>query len=142
MKMRWMICVLTVALVPALGAARPDGDAAKLKGKWSAKVGPNQDIPITIEFKDKAIEIAVNVEGQQLTIKGDYKLDEQSKPKGIDFLNFKSDDGNALEDNKGIYDVSGDDLKICTGGPGNSRPTEFFPQEEGGRGTITLKRVK
>jgi uncharacterized protein (TIGR03067 family) len=141
MKMRWIICALAVAVAPTL--VRADGDADKLKGKWSAKVGPNQDVPITIEFKDKSLEIAIETgDGQNLTIHGEYKLDEKAKPKTIDFLNFKSDDGNAHEDNKGIYELTGDTLKICTGGPGNTRPTEFFPAEEGGRGTITLSRVK
>jgi uncharacterized protein (TIGR03067 family) len=143
MKMRWIISALVLAASAAPALVRADGDVDKLKGKWSAKVGPDMDVPITIEFKDRTLEIVVTTgDGQDLMIKGEYKIDETAKPKSIDFLKFTSQDGASVDDNKGIYELTSDTLKICTGGPGNSRPTEFFPAEEGGRGTITFKRVK
>jgi len=123
--------------------AQGQADLAKLKGKWSAKVGPNQDIPLIIEFKEKAIEVQVMTgDGQDITLKGEFKINDTAKPKSIDLLNLTAGDGNSLGDNKGIYEISGDTLKICTGGPNNDRPTEFFPAEDGGRGTLTFSRVK
>ncbi len=142
MKTRWMM-VFAFLLVATPAFAQSQADLAKLKGKWTAKVGPNQDIPIVIEFKEKAIEIAVMTgDGQDINLKGEFKIDDTAKPKSIDLLNISSPDGGSLGDNKGIYDLTGDTLKICTGGPNNDRPTEFFPNEDTGRGTITLTRVK
>ena len=144
MKARWMmLCALLVVVSPAVALAQGQADIAKLKGKWTAKVGPNQDIPIVIEFKEKEIAITVTIgEGQDISLTGEYKIDDSAKPKSIDLLNFKSGDGGQLGDNKGIYTIDGETMKLCTGGPGNDRPTEFFPLEEGGRGTFTLTRVK
>jgi uncharacterized protein (TIGR03067 family) len=131
-----------VLLTASLAAA---GDADTLKGKWTAKVGPNEDIEITIEFQDKAVLVTVpDGNGGEIQINGEYILDEKATPKKIDFIKFSSPDGGSVEDNLGIYQLNeaGDEVKICTGGPGQDRPDAFVPQGDGGRGTITLKKKK
>ncbi len=118
-------------------------DIAKIKGKWTAKVGPNEDTPVTVEFKDKEVVVTVEAgDGNEIMINGEYKLDEKATPKRIDLTKFQSPEGETSPDNLGIYELKDDELKICTGGPGAERPTEFSPHEEGGKGTIVLKRVK
>jgi uncharacterized protein (TIGR03067 family) len=146
---------LAIAFVAA-GASFDDpkkdakSDAEKIVGKWTAKVGPNADTPITVEFKVKdqkeTGEVLVTVEagdGNEIMITGRYKLDEKAKPKTIDLVDFKSPDGEKSEDNLGIYELNDDELKICTGGAGAERPTVFADMDNvGGKGTILLKRLK
>jgi uncharacterized protein (TIGR03067 family) len=136
--------LLTAALVLLIPAAAPAADdKADIQGKWTAKVGPNEDVPIVVEFKDKAILVTVMADdNQEIKFEGEYKLDDAKNPKQIDLVNFTSPEGERTEDNLGIYELKGDELRICTGGPGQARPTEFLPHEEGGRGTVTLRREK
>ena len=42
----------------------------------------------------------------------------------------------------GIYEVKGDELKVCHGDPGADRPKEIASKEGSGLSLITLKRVK
>ncbi len=142
-----MIIRTSIMAVVLLGASVATADdAGKLKGKWNAKVGPNEDIEIVIEFKEKAVVVTVpDGNGGEIQIDGEYVLDEKATPHKIDFVKFSSPDGQATEDNLGIYEINekGDEVKICTGGPGNDRPTEFITASDGGgRGTIVLKRLK
>ena len=118
-------------------------DIEKFKGKWTGKVGPNQDIPITVEFREKEVVVSVDAgDGNQVNITGEFKLDEKASPKRIDFVKFQSPEGEAMPDNLGIYELKEDELKVCTGGPGMERPTEFVAMQDGGHGTIVLTRLK
>lgn len=137
------VSLLAVA-VGAQDAKQADkADLAKIKGKWSAKVGPNADVPITIEFTDKQINVTIDAgDGNETVISGEFKIDESKSPKAIDLTGFQSGDGEKMEDNLGIYEINGDEMKICTGGPGQPRPSEFIPMEDNGRGTVVLKRLK
>jgi uncharacterized protein (TIGR03067 family) len=145
MNVRWLAAVLVAMTVGSVASAQdaPKGEAG-IKGKWTAKVGPNQDIPIVVDFQDGGkVEISVEAgDGQTIAISGKYKTDEAKSPKTIDFLDFMSPDGESTPDNLGIYEIKDGKLRVCTGGPGNERPTEFLPGEEGGRGTVEFTRVK
>jgi uncharacterized protein (TIGR03067 family) len=70
------------------------------------------------------------------------KIDEKAKPKTWDWTKFSGPDGQEVPDNPAIYDIDGDSLKICSGGPGNARPTEFKAGEEGPPNLVTLTRLK
>jgi len=136
------LCIVVVATT-ARGAEEPlKGDAAKLQGKWSAKVGPEKNVTITLIFKGNAVTLAVtSPDGQEFESKGEFKLDENAKPyKAVDWIKFAAPNGDPVEDNKGIYELDGDTLKTCSGGPGNERPTEFKAGEGGPPHLITLTR--
>lgn len=135
---------LAVALAPALADDEPEGDLAKLQGTWQAKVGPNQDVPITVVIKGKTVKATfTNSEGEQRSLDGKLKLDETTTPRHIDWVEFTMPDGSAIEDNQAIYRFDGDDqVEICNGGPGNERPTEFKQVDGGPPNLIILKRVK
>jgi uncharacterized protein (TIGR03067 family) len=128
----------------AADAAKPAaGDLAKLQGKWKSLVGPNKDVTIIIEFKDDAANLDVTLaDGQTFALKGAVKLDEAAKPKTLTWIKFKSPSGDDVPDNLAIYELKDDELKTCSGGPGNPRPTEF-KQGEGGPPNLSLfTRVK
>ena len=61
----------------------------------------------------------------------EFRIDEQSSPKRIDF-----DDGR-LPLIQGIYKLDGDRLTVCTGAPGKRRPTDFATSL-GSRSILTI----
>jgi len=65
-----------------------------------------------------------------------FSIDETTKPKSIDF-----DDGRSPVI-KGIYQIDGDALIICTGAPGAKRPKEFKTSIWSGTVLTSLERAK
>lgn len=117
------------------------GDLAKLQGRWTTKVGPEKDVPFVVAIKGNSVTVQVTVGGEEREFKGELKIDEAAKPhKTIDFVKFTRPDGDAAPENFGIYEFDGKDLKICNGGPGNARPTEFKGAEEGHPLLLILKK--
>ena len=134
---------LAAANRPASAADEPKGDLARLQGTWTAKVGPNKDIPITLSIKDSVIELAGSrPNGGDFKLKGEIKLDEKASPKTLDWVKFTGPQGNELPENPGIYKLDGDSWTICAGGPGNDRPTKFEAGEGGPPNLTTWARVK
>ena len=124
---------------------KPKGDLGKLQGDWTAKVGPEKNIEMKATFKGGKVTFAFTTpDGQDRSMKGDAVLDEAAKPhKAITFKGFTRQDGSDAPENLGIYTFEGDDtVKVCTGGPGNERPTEFKAGEGGPPQLIVLTRKK
>ena len=125
--------------------AKLKGDIAKLQGKWTAKFGPDGAFEIEFLFKEKSITISgVGPDGQTFEIKGEVKLDEVAKPhKTIDYIKFTAPDGNEMPDIFGIYAFDGDDkVKLCSGAPGDERPTEFKTGEGPGTTVTMIRKVE
>ncbi|WP_406697674.1 TIGR03067 domain-containing protein [Singulisphaera sp. Ch08] len=139
---------LIAVLVPLLAAAADDsskGDLAKFQGKWKTSIGPEKNIALTVQFKGNAVTASASTpDGQSFELKGEIKLDESAKPfKTIDWVKFTGPDGNDSPDNKGVYEVvDADTIKVCNGGPGNDRPTEFKEGDGAEAHVIILKREK
>ena len=73
--------------------------------------------------------------------KGEIKIDEAAKPeKTLDWVNFTTKTGDKAPVNLGIYELNGDAITICNGGPGNERPTEFKAGEGGQPQLFVLNR--
>jgi uncharacterized protein (TIGR03067 family) len=138
----WMIVLASALAAPAADDA-PQGDLGKLQGKWTAMAGPNKDVPLTLEIKgNQATAIFTTPEGEKRTLKGEIRLDEKAKPKTLDWVKFKTSDGDELPDNLAIYELDGDSFKVCNGGRDNPRPTEFKESGEAGFSLLTFKRQK
>jgi RNA polymerase sigma factor (sigma-70 family) len=69
-----------------------------------------------------------------------YKLDPAQKPKSIDLTVQSGTDGPVLFTVKGIYQLEGDELKICFASPGEVRP-KAFPAEKALTSVLVFQRV-
>lgn len=126
-------------------ATATKGDLSKFQGKWTTKVGPNNDVVLNLAINDHTVTLSgTTPNGENFELKGELKLDDQAKPnKTIDWVNFVGPQGNEVPANLGIYTFEdADTIKICSGGPGKERPTEFKSGDEGSPRTIILKREK
>jgi uncharacterized protein (TIGR03067 family) len=124
-------------------AEDPKGDLANLQGTWSAKVGPDKNIPVTVVVKNTKIELKVTrPDEEEITLTAELKIDEKTIPKSSDWLKLTGPDGQEIGDNKGIYKLEGDTWTTCTGGPGNDRPTKFEAGEGGPPNLTVWTRVK
>jgi RNA polymerase sigma factor (sigma-70 family) len=76
----------------------------------------------------------------QLTSRGTLRVDPGKKPKAIDLTVGEGPDKG--ETYHGIYETSGDELRICSVPPGEARPTKFASRQGSGRSLSTFRRVK
>lgn len=126
--------VLAAGLVVALAAAQAEkkGDKEVLQGAWvitsmemAGKKAPADEIKEQrLFFTGDTILLGRPGASQQ----GTYKLDATKKPKTLDIA--------AQQNMEAIYELAGDELKLCLGQAG--RPTEFKATET--TVLITLKR--
>jgi len=127
------------ALLLLLGADDPATDAKKLEGTWkivtfetSRKQPTEEDLQKgRVVFQDGMMILR----GTGKEEKGTVKLDPTKKPKEMDL---------AVNDGKEtalfIYEIDGDNLKLCWRKPGGGRPTTFTGKDNSGY--MVLKREK
>ncbi len=136
------IASLSITLARADDSTAP-GDLGRLQGTWTAMVGPERDVPITLEVQKQKVTITgKRPGGEDFTLKGELKLDEKANPKTIDWVKFVGPQGNEAPENLGIYKLTDDTLTVCSGGPGNERPTEFKKGDDGPPQLVTFTRKK
>ncbi len=125
-------------------ADAPKGDLGKLQGTWTAKVGPEKNVPIVLTIQGKAVTLKITgPDGQEYNSKGEIKVDESAKPfKTIDWVKFTRPDGEEAPENLALYEfLDADTVRLCSGGPGNERPTEFKAGDGGPPNILELKRT-
>jgi hypothetical protein len=69
-----------------------------------------------------------------------FRLDEASKPKAIDLVEWEKDFDDADERKEGVYSLDDDTLRICYSLEKNNRPTALESKQGSGYGVIVLKR--
>jgi len=118
-------------------------DADKLQGVWKTT-------SVEVDGKKMPDDGVKNI---RLTVKGDkmifkeenkeeeatFKLDATQKPRALDWT-IKN--GDKVETIRLIYELRGDDLKLCGGKAGKDRPKEFASKAGSGLNLIVLKREK
>jgi len=129
MKYRALFCSLALCSLtgcasvhtPAVAARSGPlvGDEQRLQGSW--KVTHNELMHIDTPWLLGRVHIYFGRRFRLDTDTGseEFRIDEQSEPKRIDF-----DDGRRPLI-KGIYKLEGDRLTVCTGAPGDPRPSNF-----------------
>jgi uncharacterized protein (TIGR03067 family) len=141
MKLVLVTALAWGALVSArstpLQAADPDQE--KLQGKWIVESFEYNANPVELlkdavrEFKDDKYTLTPKAGD---VINGAIKmLDSSKQPKLIDL----EVNGQTL---KGIYEVSGDSLKMCYNLNNPERPTEFVSKPDSGIVLVVHKRAK
>jgi uncharacterized protein (TIGR03067 family) len=123
--MRRSLLLVVVGLL--VGADTPKDEASKLNGTWMMVSGEEQGKKLSEEALQKSRlvikgdEQLVQVAGD--TLKGTHKLNPAAKPRTIDVADTEGPyKGKTL---LGIYEVDGDQLKVCFAMPGKPRPRDF-----------------
>lgn len=108
------------------------GDLAKFQGTWLSPAGANDEVIITFTVKANTYTAHWDSgDGTKVELKGEMKLNEKASPKTVDFVKTERKDGEDARDNLGVYAFDGDTIKVCVGGAGNERPSEFKRGEGG-----------
>jgi uncharacterized protein (TIGR03067 family) len=144
-------CILMLCVVGLLVAADDAKDKAakevlkKFDGAWQAVMGKVNGEEVPAEGLKK---VHVTVEGGQYTVKvednavekGGFTVDPSKKPKQMDVKPVEGQNqGKTL---LAIYELDGDDLKICFVESGKDRPTDFSSDKDSGRVLHVYKRAK
>ena len=143
-----ILCSLVVVALLAPADDKPAsapkaGDRARLQGTWVGKLG-RQGIDVVMEVVGDKVVMTVTdpaTPDRKVTIEGEYKLVETKTPRWWDFVRGKSDDGKDIPDSKAIYELDGDNLKVCQG-LGRDRPAEFKDTVPGSPQLIVFTRKK
>ena len=144
MRLHAMVIALAALFIPADDTTKNDVD--QFKGAWkteSLEIGGEKvpweaikDDLMIFEEKEYTQE-----QGDKVVECGNYKLDPSKKPKEIDF-----DITEGPEQGKhqvGIYELSGDTLKISVAPPGvEERPADFTTKPGTKTAVVVLKREK
>jgi len=114
----------------------------KLVGSWTVVEASEKGKPLSagarfkggMTFDREHYEQSIFVEGGSApraypVLKGRYSVNAAETPAHIDFIPAEGEDPSALR--QGIFEFDGPKLKICVGGPGQSRPASLIGLSEG-----------
>jgi uncharacterized protein (TIGR03067 family) len=126
------------------GAVKKDLD--KLKGAWKVASAEydGQDVSndgmtnFKLVFKGDKATIEGNDEVKKGYAKMTFKLDPSTKPKSVDIhITSGEQKDNVIE---GIYELKGNEFKICAKLTGKERPTKFATAEGTSTVLVVFKR--
>ena len=144
MKTVLMIIIFFVFGPSAHQDPSTSADIERLQGTWNF---------LSLEVEGAKLPDAM-LSGSKIIIKGDnfqsisagvtyegkIKIDPSKTPRALDLI--FTDGPEKGRTSLGIYDLTGDDLRICLSLAGNTRPTEFASKPGSGLAFETLKREK
>lgn len=139
-----ILCSTYLLSSPARTTADDKDSAPKTDGVWiptSGELGGNK-------FPDEVLKsIKLVIEGEKYTVtvgkttdKGTVKRDTKTKPMSIDIAGTEGP--NKDKTILGIYELSGDTLKVCYDLSGKARPTAFETKPNTQLFLVTYKREK
>jgi uncharacterized protein (TIGR03067 family) len=135
------VLLLAPALLRADDAPKGDKD---LEGAWQETVTvlDGKELKTPSEEKGELI-----IQGDMATVKypdrtdsDKFKIDATKTPKAIDITVIEGSGKGTTS--LGVYEVKGDELRICVAMPGKDRPAAVASKEGSGLTLVTLKRVK
>jgi uncharacterized protein (TIGR03067 family) len=139
---------LLLSALALLGTATAEewtGDLAALQGQWTARLGPNRDVPLTWTIRGRKVTVQTWSNGQDVTTTFDIRLDEKARPRHMDQTNIRVDFGRDVGKADApsclaIYQVKGDKLTVCIGLPSTDRPSWFASGDESD--LVELRRAR
>ena len=147
------LITLELALAAGLLAAGDDpgkntkarNEMEKLIGTWACVSGSVDGNPLpeatARELKLKLTEKTyTTTRGEDTLFESTYTIDPGTTPRSIDIVGTEGE--LAGKTAQGIYEVDGDDLKLCYTMPGHDRPKAFESKPGSGAFFVVWKRVK
>jgi uncharacterized protein (TIGR03067 family) len=71
---------------------------------------------------------------------GTLSVNPKTKPASIDVTPSEGENKDKVM--PGVYEIKGDEMKVCVANPGKDRPKEFEAKADSGHVLVTYKRVK
>ncbi len=138
-RIAWLLALgLIVLAIPSLRA----DDKAGLQGMWMVEKAIENGTEIPAKERQK---LKVEFQGNKILMhdgdmadKNTFAIGKDKSLKALDVLIEKKDERPIM----GIYELKGDNLKICFAKQGDKRPTEFASTKASGSLLLELKRVK
>ena len=145
-----LVCALVLTASAGTGARADDKadvekELKKFQGTWTfesveagGKEGPAAELKgMTVTFEGDKYTVR---KGDEVIQVGTQKLDPSRSPKTIDVTVVEGLSKGAVM--LGIYEISGDTLKVCFDPEGKNRPTEFKSAAGSPTFVAVHKRVK
>jgi uncharacterized protein (TIGR03067 family) len=139
---------LCAAVLSAAGDAKQDAaqkELKRLEGTWEAVAAVVDGVK---QEPKKGMGHHLVIRGDKYTLehtdgksfgKGTLKVDPSKKPKAIDLLPAEGkEEGKAIPC---IYDLNGDELRLCVGRIGRPRPTNFAAADGSKHILTTYRRL-
>ncbi|MFO0909058.1 MAG: TIGR03067 domain-containing protein [Isosphaeraceae bacterium] len=102
------------------------GDLAKMQGKWVTRAGERKELKVALEIDGTQVKVEIRTpQGLTINAKGELRVDSTVTPHALDWVNFTGADTIEMPEIPAIYELKGETLRVCNGGPNNARPTEF-----------------
>jgi uncharacterized protein (TIGR03067 family) len=141
---RYAVLVVAAGLLSAPKEEPAEQDIKKLEGSWVLASGTDDGKKLSGEaLENTRLSIAGNrhtVKVGETTYKGTHKLDATKRPKTIDISDTEGPfKGKTV---LGIYELDGDQFRICYAPPGKDRPKDFSAKAGTGHRSHVWKRQK
>ncbi len=144
MRGKALAILAVVLLLAADDAVKKDQE--KLQGTWETTAveynGTDQanDVKLKLVFTGKEVKVEGSDEVENDYAKLTYKLDPTTNPRSIDITVAAGNQKDTVLE--GIYEVKGDELRLCVKVIGKERPAKFASPEGENIALVVLKRVK
>jgi uncharacterized protein (TIGR03067 family) len=120
-----------------------DPELSRLAGEWSMIGGEHDGHPIPDAFVKTGRRLAHGSEttvsfGGQVYLKATYMVDPSAEPATIDYAILEGPSAGMIQ--RGIYELTGDTLRVCFSTPGRERPSQLATKAGEGRTLAVWKR--
>jgi uncharacterized protein (TIGR03067 family) len=121
------------------------GPATEIEGEWAMVSAVMNGAPMDqsmVKWCQRITRGNVTkvVAGPQVFVNASFTLDNSKKPATIDYVNLEGTSKGKTQ--AGIFELTGDALKICMAAPGKTRPSDFSSKPGDGRSYTTWRLVK
>lgn len=125
--------------------ATASGAATELEGEWAMVSGVFSGDALDkkmVQWCKRVTRgnVTTVTAGPQTFLKANFTLDNLKNPRAIDYNNLGG--ANAGKSQAGIFELSGEILRICMSAPGQPRPADFFSKSGDGRSYTAWRLVR